>query len=255
MNRREALQLLGVATVAPSLLSCLGDGPTERRPPTVDRLVARPPATPVVRSVAPGTTRVVATGAAEALLHVPPAPASDAPMPLMLFMHGAGRSVDALVQAHAPIADELGVAVLAPYSVDYTWDVISGASSGDAKRIDVLLERVFARIPVSPARIAISGFSDGATYALALGRANGDFFRGITAYAPGYLLDVAAVGRPPVRIAHGTNDTVLPIDATSRRIVPALEAAGYPVRYREFVGPHAVHLETLREALAELAAG
>jgi predicted esterase len=33
---------------------------------------------------------------------------------------------------------------------------------------------------------------------------------------------------------------VLPIDRTSRRIVPELERSGYEVTYREFDGPHTV---------------
>lgn len=254
MDRREALRLMGLGALAPSLLACRAGTSTEGAP-RVERLRSRPPASPVTRSLAPGTTRVTPVGAAEGFLHLPPAPASDGAMPLMLLLHGAGRRADGLLQGHVAAADEFGVAVLAPLSADYTWDVISGASSGDAARIDRLLARVFELVPVQGARIGLSGFSDGGTYALALGRANGDFFRTLTAHAPGYLLPVDALGRPPVRIAHGTADEVLPIDQTSRRIVPALRAEGYTVDYREFDGPHAVHPGTMRDAFAALATG
>ena len=45
-------------------------------------------------------------------------------------------------------------------------------------------------------------------------------------------------------------DTVLPIDRTSRRIVPRLKAAGYEVAYRESPDGHTVPPEIARDALA-----
>jgi phospholipase/carboxylesterase len=41
----------------------------------------------------------------------------------------------------------------------------------------------------------------------------------------------------------------LPIDQTSRRIVPELERNGYEVRYREFAGGHSIPAEIAREAV------
>jgi len=48
------------------------------------------------------------------------------------------------------------------------------------------------------------------------------------------------VGTPQVYISHGRTDTVLPIDRTTRRIVPQLRAAGIPTEVHEFDGPHLV---------------
>ena len=53
-------------------------------------------------------------------------------------------------------------------------------------------------------------------------------------------------------VSHGTADEVLPIQRTSRRLVPALQREGYDVTYREFDGGHAVPLASAREALARL---
>jgi phospholipase/carboxylesterase len=41
----------------------------------------------------------------------------------------------------------------------------------------------------------------------------------------------------------------LPIDQTSRRIVPELQRKGYQVRYREFAGGHSIPPEIAREAV------
>jgi predicted esterase len=55
-----------------------------------------------------------------------------------------------------------------------------------------------------------------------------------------------------VFVSHGTRDDVLPIDRTSRRIVPALRDDGYDVTYREFDGGHVVPPEVAREAVDRL---
>jgi phospholipase/carboxylesterase len=56
-------------------------------------------------------------------------------------------------------------------------------------------------------------------------------------------------GQPRIFVSHGTEDEVLPIDVCSRRIVPALQRAGYDVRYEEFDGPHTVPPAISDEAL------
>jgi phospholipase/carboxylesterase len=60
---------------------------------------------------------------------------------------------------------------------------------------------------------------------------------------------------PAIYISHGTNDEVLPIDACSRRLAPALRRAGYEVRYREFRGGHTVPPKIAREAVEWLTNG
>ena len=83
-----------------------------------------------------------------------------------------------------------------------------------------------------------------------LGLANGDLFTHLIAFAPGSIFTPAPpVGQPLIFIAHGTRDQVLPIDLTSRRMVPRLRGAGYSVTYREFDGVHAVPKPIAREAL------
>jgi predicted esterase len=54
-------------------------------------------------------------------------------------------------------------------------------------------------------------------------------------------------------LSHGRTDTVLPIDRTSRRIVPQLEAAAIPTEVHEFDGPHIVPPDIAEEAARWLA--
>jgi phospholipase/carboxylesterase len=62
----------------------------------------------------------------------------------------------------------------------------------------------------------------------------------VLAFSPGFEASPDQRGRPRIFVAHGTGDRVLPIDRTSRRLVPRLEAWGYDVKYEEFDGPHTV---------------
>jgi phospholipase/carboxylesterase len=149
----------------------------------------------------------------------------------------------------AGLADEHGILLLAPDSRAATWDVIRGGFGPDVAFLDRALERVFASCPVDPGRVALEGFSDGASYALSLGIGNGDLFTHLIAFSPGFAAPAVQVGRPRILVTHGVHDAVLPIDRCSRRLVPALEGAGYDVTYEEFDGGHVVPPELARQAV------
>ena len=121
-------------------------------------------------------------------------------------------------------ADRYGVVLVAPDSRHpATWDLIAQGGFGpDVAFLDRVLDAVAEAVDLDPARLAIGGVSDGASYALALGLSNGDVFPTVLAFSPGFLVVPAAVGRPRVFVSHGTADPVLPIDACSRSFVPAL---------------------------------
>ena len=130
-----------------------------------------------------------------------------------------------------------------------SWDVLRGQYGPDIAFIDQALDWAFARCAVDLTRLAIGGFSDGASYGLSVGLANGDLFTHVLAFSPGFMVPPALVGKPRIFISHGTQDQILEIDSTSRSFVPQLQRAGYQVHYREFAGPHTVPVEVAREAL------
>ncbi|HWT24671.1 MAG TPA: alpha/beta hydrolase-fold protein, partial [Solirubrobacteraceae bacterium] len=146
-----------------------------------------------------------------------------------------------------------GALLLAPDSRGRTWDVIEGGFGPDVATLDEALAAIYAEWPVDPCRTVLSGFSDGASYALSLGLANGDRFSHLAAFSPGFMAPGARHGRPPVFVSHGRADPVLPIDRCSRRIVPRLRSAGHLVCYREFDGGHGVPPAIARDALAWIA--
>lgn len=108
---------------------------------------------------------------------------------------------------------------------------------------------IFARYAIDPARAALGGFSDGASYALSLGLTNGDLFASLIAFSPGFMKPARRRNGPRFFISHSPEDRALPIDQTSRRIVPELERNGYQVRYRQFVDGHSIPAEIAREAI------
>jgi len=178
-----------------------------------------------------------------------PSSMPDGPVPLLLFLHGATQSGAGMLRRIGAAADQAGIAVLAPDSRATTWDAIRDRFGDDVVFLNRALQHVFERVPVDPARLAIGGFSDGASYALSLGLANGDLFPRIVACSPGFVLSTATHGRPRVFVSHGTADQILPIDQCSRIIVPRLRGMGYEVTFREFEGRHEMPPEVVREGL------
>jgi phospholipase/carboxylesterase len=219
------------------------------------RLTARPPADPPVPTdPRPGTRPLNGGAGRRTLLHVPPGLADGRPARLILVLHGAGGDARSGLAPLAPLADAHRLLLLAPASRAGTWDVIAGGWGPDVRHIDDALAAVLAGYPVEPAALAISGFSDGASYALSLGLANADLFTHVLAFSPGFIAPVRPAGTPRVYLSHGRADQVLPIGRTTRRIVPQLRAAGIPVEVREFDGPHTVPPEIAEEAVRLLPA-
>lgn len=184
---------------------------------------------------------------------VVPAKAENSAMPLLVFLHGAGQSASEMLEYMGSVPEETGVAVLAANSIDYTWDAINGSFGPDVRSLNSLLAQVFQKVLVDPSKLALGGFSDGATYALSLGLINGDLFNRIVGFSPGFMVEGAANGKPELFISHGTHDHILPINSCSRRIVASLKSRGYPVILREFDGGHEVPDDVAREAFSWVA--
>ena len=212
--------------------------------PSDGRLTARPRAG--VKTAATGQIKLERN----AILQIPKN-ASDSPVPLLVMLHGATQRADDMFWYLGTTHEEARVAVLAPNSFDTTWDAIGGSSFGeDVDYLNRTLERIFETTAIDPARVSVGGFSDGATYALSLGLINGDFFRSILAFSPGFVISGEAHGKPRIFISHGTKDHILPIDRCGRRIAAALKDQSYDVTFREFDGKHEIPADVAREGLS-----
>ncbi len=244
----QAAPALLVAVLAMAV-ACAGDeGDTAMRPQAreapserigLGRLQSRFGAAPSD----PGPTGLYHLGldrGRDGLVYVPPGYRPESPAPLVLALHGAGGKASDALELLRPFADREGLVLLAVDSRQATWDVIVDDYGPDVDFIDRALAQISSRYAVDPRRLAIAGFSDGASYALSLGLTNGDLFGSVLAFSPGFARPAEHKGKPRLFVSHGTHDRVLPIDATSRRVVPRLRALGYQISYREFDGGHSV---------------
>lgn len=176
-------------------------------------------------------------------------------MPLVILLHGAGNSAQGILPVMRDIAARRQFLLLLPQSQGATWDVIKSVFGPDVQVLDRALGAVFMQYRIDPSRIAIAGFSDGATDALSLGLTNGDLVSDVIAFSPGFMAPSAFEGRPRVFISHGKRDNVLPIDRCSRPIVAKLRERHLSVDFREFEGGHVVPSEMAEAALSRFLAG
>jgi phospholipase/carboxylesterase len=215
------------------------------------RLTARPVAAAAAVPYPPGTRTLELGPHAQAQLVVPEGP--PRPRPLLVFFHGAGGTAEQGVALVGEPAAARDVLVLAPSSVAATWDLIAGGLGRDVAVVDAALEQVFARQPVTG--VALGGFSDGGSYALSLGLANGDLAEAVLAFSPGFAVPPRLEGRPRIWISHGSDDRVLPVARCGRRLARELGAGGYDVTYEEFDGGHVVRPDDVAAALSSWLGG
>lgn len=209
---------------------------------------------------APEPNRVVLRLPEDAVASVPSGSrdASRRP-PLIIILHGAGQSPDDmldLVKNDPACADAV---LLVPKSRGPTWDVVAMAqrqamegislssdvlkysSSKDADRVMSAIGSLETQVGTDPTRRVLVGFSDGATFALALGTGRDRPFTAVIALSPGLaVVPTRAARRRDVLVMHGRRDRSLSFDFTQGTIVPTLRSAGMNVRFVPFPGGHEV---------------
>ncbi|MDB5432371.1 MAG: putative serine esterase [Caulobacter sp.] len=164
----------------------------------------------------------------DAVLFTPKGLDYSKPVPLIVSMHGFGGSAFDGLGWYQRAAGEHGFLLLSPPSRGETWNVDLGPIGPDAAFIDRALDWVFARFPIDPAHLAISGMSDGGSYALCMGLQNGELFSDVLAFSPLRLNAPDAQGRARFFISTGRADE-LALLANTERMVSQLKGLGYDV--------------------------
>jgi phospholipase/carboxylesterase len=258
LPRRELLRLLGAGFVAGLGSACVGrindepatDPAALRLLHAGGRLAARPSNHSLREAPAAGLVRLgLSESDRDGVVYRPAGLRSDRPAPLLLVLHGATGSGRHAIHAFQDLAEARGLLLLAPDSRAYTWDIVFGGFGPDVEFVDRALGMVFQQQNVDADRVAIGGFSDGASYALTLGLANGDLFSRVAAFSPGFVADVVRRGSPRFFMSHGTRDTILPIETCGRRIAREFRGLGYDVRFVEFDGGHEVPPDVAEAAM------
>jgi phospholipase/carboxylesterase len=214
------------------------------------RIPARPAT--VNRSAPTGVQSLELGSVRDSYLYVPRGYRYEEPCALLLMLHGSGGHAHHGVELLHRLADESKIILAAPASAHYTWGDGPGGPASDRRIISKALDQVFTSYSVDPARVAIGGFSDGASFALSTGLSNGDLFRYVIAFSPRFVVPVDvrdARHAPRIFISHGMRDEVLPISTAAQRIVRPMELAGLDVEYAEFEAGHRIPPDIATQAI------
>jgi phospholipase/carboxylesterase len=249
ITRRRFLRVGLGSVLVPSWAGCLHDPLSPEGAGQGNARLTVQPHAPTLTAQVGSTALGLSPFGRDGLLYVPDSYDPAVPAPLLVTLHGATGSAQNW-EGFFPACEARAMVMLAIDSRGPTWDRVGGFFGVDVPFVDTALEHVFARCRIDPDRIALAGFSDGASYALSLGPSNGDIFRHLIAFSPGHTKPSEILnGQPRIWISHGMDDSILLEERTRTIIVPTLRGAGYDVTYTAFEGRHEVPARIGSEAL------
>ena len=157
--------------------------------------------------------------------------------PLLTVRHGAGRQDELLVRAYRDEPARRDALFFIPRSTRPTRDLIVGQDRPDLDFLEQAYGEIYGRFRIDHGRQALIGYSDGASYALAVGLSNPKMFSAVMGWAAGFVVfDSAAIAptdpRPRVLLEHGTHDPVFPFEEIAVRNCAILRRLGYEVELR-----------------------
>ncbi len=181
-------------------------------------------------------------------LFVPESYDPETPAPLIVSLHGLGRTYDWLMgyEGFLDQAEAGGHIVVTPlgyirrgwYGSRPTEDPVDGERSEE----DVMnvLSRVRDEYNVDPGRIYLWGHSMGGAGTYHIATRNPDLFAGLAVAAPAPRADLdpgmlEAIRQVPILVIHGDEDEVVPVERT-RRWVGEMQALGMAHLYIEVSG-------------------
>jgi len=157
--------------------------------------------------------------------------------PLVTVLHGAGRQDELLVRAYQHEPARRDALFFIPRSTYPTWDLLVGEDRPDLDFLEHAYGEIYRRVRVDDRRQALIGYSDGASYALAVGLSNPRLFSAVMGWAAGFVVfESAAISpsdpRPRILLEHGTHDPVFPFEQVALRNCAILRRLGYEVELR-----------------------
>lgn len=170
-------------------------------------------------------------------LYVPTAATKDAPLPLVITLHGSGMDGRGLVVEWKRLASKENFVVAGPDSDNSGgWSV----PEDGPEFLRDLVEELKASAPVDPRRVYLFGWSAGANFGLQMSLYESEYFAAASIFA-GALLPARypmldeATRKIPISIGVGTEDPYYPLrDVRATR--DALKAHGFTVELKEWLG-------------------
>jgi phospholipase/carboxylesterase len=169
-------------------------------------------------------------------LYIPEDYTKAKPLPLIVALHGGYGQGNEYIWTWLRPARSRGYAVLAPKSWDVTWDM--SLPSSDSQSILRMLDEITNEYSIDPARVYLSGLSDGGIFTFIFGFENSRLFRGLAPIAGvlhpvlDSLLRQNRGKDTPILMIHGAQDFIFPV-AFARQAFDLFKSIGYRVTYEE----------------------
>lgn len=169
-------------------------------------------------------------------LYVPEYYTPDRSWPLVVALHGGSGNGRSFLWTWLREARTRGALLVTPTAVGDTW-ALTGRDI-DTPNLDEILHEVRERWSVDPARVLLTGMSDGGTFTYVSGLEAASPFTHLAPISAAFHPFLAEMADPermtglPIFLTHGALDWMFPVDM-AREAREALEAAGAAVTYRE----------------------
>ena len=176
-------------------------------------------------------------GGATFSYYVPSGYSPGVPAPVLYTAHGQGGTGEQMVSLWSATAEAEGFIVVGQDSAGEGWN-----TGSDVEGLSAVFDQAAAWWNVDLCRTYLQGYSAGAHFTYIIGLANADVFAGLAVYAGtmGYAVEFGVwpdmvLRTIPVRIDHGTADSVVPY-SEAENAQGLLQGAGHEVSFHAIAG-------------------
>ena len=169
-------------------------------------------------------------------LYVPETYAPERAWPLVMALHGGSGHGRAFLWSWLTDARAQGAIMVAPTATGNTW-ALTGNDT-DSPNFARILDFVRGKWNVDPARLLLTGMSDGGTFCYASGLETVSAFTHLAPVSAAFhpllaeMADPARIKDLPVYITHGALDWMFPVHI-ARQARETLKVSGAQITYRE----------------------
>ena len=169
-------------------------------------------------------------------VYVPEYYTADRAWPLVMALHGGAGNGRGFLWSWLRDARSFGAILVAPTATGRTWALMG--EDADTPNLSRILDTVRSRWNIDPARLLLTGMSDGGTFCYVTGLERASPFTHLAPVSATFhpmmaaMADAERMRGLPIHIAHGKLDWMFPVEV-ARNTRDALAAAGADVTYRE----------------------